>query len=43
LEAGVLKVKPQPHDIQDVIEAALRELQNPQGREILVEVGRYAG
>ena len=38
LEAGALKVKREPHDIQDVIGAALRELQNPQGRKILVEV-----
>jgi two-component system, OmpR family, sensor histidine kinase KdpD len=38
LEAGALKVKREPHDIQDVIGAALRELQNPQDRKILVEV-----
>jgi two-component system sensor histidine kinase KdpD len=38
LEAGALKVKREPHDIQDVIGAALRELQNPQGRKILVEI-----
>jgi two-component system sensor histidine kinase KdpD len=38
LEAGALKVKREPHDIQDVIGAALRELQNPQGRKVLVEV-----
>ena len=38
LEAGALKVKREPHDIQDVIGAALRELQNPQGRKILMEV-----
>jgi two-component system, OmpR family, sensor histidine kinase KdpD len=38
LEAGALHVKREPHDIQDVIGAALRELQNPQGRNVLVEV-----
>jgi two-component system, OmpR family, sensor histidine kinase KdpD len=38
LEAGALKVKREPHDIQDVIGSALRELQNPQDRKILVEV-----
>jgi two-component system, OmpR family, sensor histidine kinase KdpD len=38
MEAGALKVKREPHDIQDVIGSALRELQNPQGRKILVEV-----
>jgi two-component system sensor histidine kinase KdpD len=38
LEAGALKVKREPHDIQDVIGAALRELQNPEGRKVLVEV-----
>jgi two-component system sensor histidine kinase KdpD len=38
LEAGALKVKREPHDIQDVIGSALRELQNPQSRKILVEV-----
>jgi two-component system, OmpR family, sensor histidine kinase KdpD len=38
LEAGALRVKREPHEIEDVIGAALRELQNPQGRKILVEV-----
>lgn len=38
LEAGALKLKREPHDIQDVIGAALRELQNPLGRKILIEV-----
>ena len=38
LEAGALRVKREPHDIQDVIGSALRELQNPQGRQILIEV-----
>ncbi len=38
LEAGALKVRREPHDIQDVIGSALRELQNPQGRKIVVEV-----
>jgi two-component system sensor histidine kinase KdpD len=38
LEAGALKVKREPREIEDVIGAALRELQNPQGRNILVEV-----
>jgi two-component system, OmpR family, sensor histidine kinase KdpD len=38
LEAGALRIKRDPHDIQDVIGSALREFQNPQGREILVEV-----
>ena len=38
LEAGALQVKREPHDIQDVIGAALRELQNSQGRKVLMEV-----
>lgn len=38
LEAGALKAKREPHDIQDVIGSALRELQNPGDRKILVEV-----
>ena len=38
LEAGALKVKREPHDIQDVIGSALRDLQNPQDRKILVDV-----
>jgi two-component system, OmpR family, sensor histidine kinase KdpD len=37
LEAMALKVKREPHDIQDVIGSALRELQNPEGRNILVD------
>src|ERR1051325_5255928 len=38
LEAGALKLKREPHDIQDLIGSALRELQNPQNRKIQVEV-----
>jgi two-component system sensor histidine kinase KdpD len=33
-----LRIKRDPHDIQDVIGSVLREFQNPQGRKILVEV-----
>lgn len=38
LEAGALKFRQEPHDIEDVIGAALQEFQNPQERPIEIAV-----
>jgi len=39
LEAGALKLRFEPHDIKDVIGAALREFRDPRDREIRFAVG----